>query len=78
MIVRTEYNTDEHIYMQGRNHYDLTLSTSNTSVNLVNNSVNDKGDASYITITLKDGRQMSVNQLGGYIIMPNGNKVLID
>ena len=78
MIVKTQFDTDSHLDTDGHNHYNLTVETSNTSVNMVNNSKNFSADETYITITLSDGRQMTINQIGGHVIMPNGNKVLID
>jgi len=78
MIVNTQFDTDSHLNDNRNSYYDITIETSNTSVNMVNNSKNFSDDETYITITLSDGRKMTINQIGKYVVMPNGNKVLID
>lgn len=77
MESKLKFDTDKHIKTNGHAYYDLTLETSNTKVNIINNSNSDYIEKGYISITLADGRVMAVNQLDSYIIMPNGLKVSI-
>lgn len=71
-----QFDTDKHIATNGHAYYDLTLKTSNTTVNIINNGSGNV-EKGYITIILADGRKMAINQLSGHVMMPDGLRVSI-